>query len=84
MNKKINPHETILEAEAMGFFTLENYGPSSDIFSMANWLRVNVLQRSFPCIQIITVTCTNICSLTVSFSFYPYILDWHGFLLFID
>lgn len=46
LNKKNNPHETILKAEAVEFFTLENYAPSAYIFSMANWLKVNILQRS--------------------------------------
>lgn len=36
----------ILKAEAVEFFTLENYAPSANIFSMANWLKVNILQRS--------------------------------------
>lgn len=33
--KKNHPYEKILEAEAMAFFTLENYAPSAYIFSMA-------------------------------------------------
>lgn len=44
--QKNNPLETILKAEAIKFFALENYAPSAYIFSMANWLKVNRLQRS--------------------------------------
>lgn len=44
--KQINPHETILKAEAIELFTVENNAPSAYIFSMANWLKVNILQRS--------------------------------------
>lgn len=94
LKKKINPHETILKAVAIEFFTLENYAPSAYIFSMAKWLKVNILQRSVFNYAISLhsdnnyhMTCTNLIHvsdpLAVSSSFYPYVweLAWLSYLL---